>query len=78
MIDAENEIRVGDEIRDERQTHHANNFVVCSIDKRKDGVEMYQCIDAKGFHHMRTSKNNIHKTGRHFTELDELYRKMNE
>ena len=76
MTEQMNDIKVGDEIRTGIEGRNAFNSVVHLVGKRNDGVTVYQCITAGGHHHTCTSNDDIRKTGKHFPQIEEVLKEM--
>ena len=73
----ESEIRVGDEVRVGEEGRNAFSAVVHLVGDRGDCM-VYQCVSANGLHYTCTSNDAIRKTGRHFPEITEVLKKLQE
>lgn len=74
----QDEIKVGDEIRVGKEGGNAFNVVVHLVGERCDGIKVYQCMGGSGIHFTFTSEDDVRKTGRHFPEIAEVLKKMQE
>ena len=73
------EIKVGDEVVIGEEGRNARIAVVHLVGNRNDGVTVYQCINSGGHHDTVSSDmENIHKTGRHFPQIEEVLNQMKE
>ena len=71
-------IKIGDEIRVGTEGKNAFNVVVFLVAKRLDGIIVYQCMAPGGNHFIYTSEDNIRKTGRYYSQVEELQKAMQE
>lgn len=72
------EIKIGDEIRVGIEGRNAFNVVVLMVGNRLDGVTVYNCMSAGGNHFCYTSEDGIRKTGKHYPQVEELQKAMEE
>lgn len=73
------EIKVGDEVIIGEEGRNARVAVVHLVGNRNDGVTVYQCINSGGHHDTVSSDaENIRKTGRHFSQIEEVLNQMKE
>ena len=73
------EIKVGDEVIIGEEGRNARIAVVHLVGNRNDGVTVYQCINSGGHHDTVSSDvENIRKTGRHFSQIEEILNQMKE
>lgn len=73
------EIKVGDEVMIGEEGRNARIAVVHLVGNRNDGVIVYQYINSSGHHDTVSSDmENIHKTGRHFPQIEEVLNQMKE